>query len=213
MNNIVNLKTVKFPTAIIVEKASQEDATTITYQLRQVVSLEYTKGNKEPKFDGGLNFFEEEDKQTEYYDSIRVAWQSVPKRKFPTIASFQTFISSQTDYFIQEIYGLNPIGMNEGYNYAIEKGQITLDKVISNNLKMQGDKDNLTPTFVDYKGQRVPLYSMKQLATAKAFGGEKVDADNCIKSLHNGKYEPLLIDVEEEEIDAAQIIGASAFDM
>jgi hypothetical protein len=212
MSNIVELRKVNFNSAIIVEKVSQEDEKTVTYQLRQTVGLEYIKGNSTPKFEGGIDLFDEEDTQVETYDSVRVCWQKVPKRKFPTIESFQSFINLKLDYFIQEVYGLNPIGMNQGYNYALEKGNTTLEKIISSNLKMKGPKDDLSPTFVEFRNERVPLYSMKQLASSKSFGDKKMDADNCVASLHGGKYSPLLIDVEEEEIMSEDIIGVRTFE-
>lgn len=192
---------------VIVEKAEQRKTGITTFQLRQTVGLVYNLtgnvGQSNDLFGGGIGGLvsTSTEVETKIYPTERVCW--VDSNVFHTIENFQNHINSfEGDVFIREIYGLNPIGMRPSYEYALEQGLRTMEQIIESNLKMTGNKDNLTPMMTTYKGKQVPLYSMKQLTSIKAIGGKAADLDFLEGSLRGGKYSPLLLEVAEETTES-----------
>ena len=192
---------------VMVESVESRKAKVNTFQLRQTVGLVYNMGEggqSNNLFGGGLgNLFEGAETETKIYPTERVCWVDAPSAKFPTVESFQKHIDSiEGGVFIREIYGLNPIGMRPSYEYALEQGLRTMEQIIESNLKMTGNKDNLSPMMTTYKGKQVPLYSMKQLTSIKSIGGKAADLDFLEGSLRGGKYSPLLLEVAEETTES-----------
>jgi hypothetical protein len=189
----------KFKKGLIVEQEERSDEKTVTYRLSQEVMTTYTSG-QQTSVAGEINLFDDEDTVESSYTSKRYAWQRVPKRKFPTVESFQAFLNTpevKEDYFIREVYGLNPLGLDGGFEASLEKKKISMEKILDTTMKMKGSADKLTPMMTTHEGKQVHVFSVNKLVSSKAVGG-KTDLDFGVESLQGGKYKVILSEMYED---------------
>jgi hypothetical protein len=168
------------------------------YQLKQSIKSMYASGGETTSImeEGEIDLFAGVEREKTEYVSERYCLKTFPKQ-YDTVAKAQAVLDSmKEDAYIGEIYGLNPFGLQDSYEKAIELGYTTLDKVMSNTLKMKGAGDSLQQMFVNFKGKSCPVYSIKKLMSAKANNG-KIDFD-CSEASVVGRG-PMMLDSDEDE--------------
>ena len=211
---MLNVKEIKLgANGPIADEISRESDNKITFQVRQKVGLIYLSGGGQNNnlFGGGLDLFTDEDREEKIYPSERVCWVEVPKSKFDSLEKFNNFLKkNKKDLFIREVFGLNPYGMRPSLRYAVDNGLTTEEDIINRYLKMKIVDGDLQPTYISYKGQQCPLYSMKQLTSIKAIGGKAEDLDYLENSLKGG-LTPLFIEGDDdvESLSALDVEPAS----
>lgn len=181
-----------------------------TFQIKQNVKMELPGSAAKTTFKDDFNFLEEETPEPTYHISDRRCLSKMPKSCI-TIEEAQKVLdkmmkSNDNKLYIAETFMLNPLFVT-GFSDAIKANLTTLDKVVENTLKMKNKGQNIV--YVEYKGKSVPLYSTKSMKKAGDEG--KVDFCKCVESVSNG-LKPMELELEEEEVGAASILGGDVFD-